>query len=203
MMDREWVELEGGEVRLVRGFLGAEEGERLYVALAGSIGWERRAIRMFGREVMQPRLVAWHGDAGVSYRYSGLDWVAAGWTPELAEIRSRVEGEVGARFNSVLCNWYRGGDDSMGWHSDDERELGGAPVIGSVSLGAARRFQFRRRDGSGDVVSLELGHGSLLVMAGATQRLWQHRVPKAGKREGEVGGRINLTFRLVGGSVSR
>jgi len=190
------VDMADGEVYLVPGFFGEAEGHRLYEALLGSIAWAQRSIWMFGRQVMQPRLVAWHGDPGVSYRYSGLTWVAGGWTAELEEIRGRLGGVLDERFNSVLCNYYRDGADSMGWHSDDEKELGHQPVIGSVSFGVARRFQFRRRDRPSEVVSFELGHGSLLVMAGGTQSVWHHRVPKVGA--GEVGGRINLTFRRIG-----
>lgn len=153
---------------------------------------------------MQPRLVAWQGDPGASYTYSGLTLEPAPWSGAVAAIRDLVweaiEGAAPAfaagrePFNGVLCNRYRDGSDSMGWHSDDEGELGPEPLIASVSLGAARPFQLRRKDDKSIKHEVLLENGSLLLMAGGTQRHWQHQLPKR-KRVGDE--RVNLTFRWV------
>jgi alkylated DNA repair dioxygenase AlkB len=172
-------------------FLSAEDAERFFAALRETIAWRQDAMRIKGRSINLPRLTAWYGDPGTTYTYSGIENVPVAWTPELADIKARVESASGQRFNSVLLNLYRGGGDSMGWHADDERGM--SPVIGSVSLGAARTFQLRRREPPNDVVSLRLTSGALLVMNATVQRRWQHRVPK----EPAAGERINLTFRLV------
>ena len=148
-------------------------------------------MRLGARRVHLPRLTAWYGEPEATYVYSGIRNVPLPWTQDLLELRARIEAFAGAEFNSVLCNLYRGGQDSMGWHSDDEREM--ASTIASLSLGAARTFQLRRKAPPADLVSMRLPSGSLLLMLGDTQRQWQHRVPK----EAASGERINLTFRLV------
>lgn len=165
-------------------------------ALAGllhDLDWRRERVRMFGREHLARRLTAFYGEPGVVYRYSGTDHVANGWTPLLARIRRRVEAFTGNAFNCVLANCYRSGDDHMGWHSDDERELGKAPAIASVSFGAVRTFALRHRR-TRERLDLELADGSLLLMAGTTQHHWQHALP-ARRRVAEP--RVNLTFRRV------
>ncbi len=156
------------------------------------LAWKQRTIRIYGREVATPRLTAWIGDG--SYAYSGANHEPAPWSPALTHYRATLETFTGARFNSCLANRYRDGSDSVAWHADDEPELGPEPTIASVSLGASRRFQVRHR-ASGETWTLELGHGDLLVMRGASQRDYVHAVPKT-KRP--VGPRINLTFRWVG-----
>jgi len=148
---------------------------------------------MFGRVVDSPRLSAWIGDEDAVYRYSGTRFVPRPWTPELLALRDRVAAACGVPFNSVLANLYRDGADRMGWHSDDEPELGPRPVIASVSLGAERTFRFRAKAG-GETVAIELPHGSLLTMAGDTQRLYRHELPA---RKRVTGPRINLTFRWI------
>lgn len=179
-------------------FLDRGEADRLFDRLRSELAWERREIRLFGRNVMQPRLVAWYGDRGARYRYSGVTWEPLPWHPALLEARKRLEAETGGRFNSVLANGYRDGRDSMGWHSDDEPELGDEPVIASISLGEERRLLFRPRDaavrGPGRTLAIQPGHGSLLLMRGACQRYYQHSLPKTRRT---VGWRINLTFRWV------
>ena len=166
-------------------------------ALTQTLAWRQDAIRLFGRTVPQPRLTAWHGDPAAHYRYSGLTLTPQPWTPPLLALRQQVEAATGARFNSVLLNLYRSGQDSMGWHADDEPELGAAPVIASLSLGATRRFRLRPRDPARTPhapVSLDLPAGSLLVMRGPTQRHWLHALPKTAR---SLAPRLNLTFRLV------
>jgi len=161
------------------------------------VEWSQHRLTMFGRSVDEPRLSAWYGDH--AYTYSGVPRQPLPWNEPLSELRRICERITGASFNTVLANLYRDGNDSMGWHADDEPELGSAPVIASVSLGAPRRFRFRHRD-SGESIECRLPSGSLLVMSGACQRKWMHSVPKE-KRISEP--RINLTFRFIGPDVDR
>ena len=162
--------------------------------LLNEIAWRQEPIVMFGRSVMQPRLTAWYGDQGTAYRYSGITMIAHQWTETLSEIKSRVESEAGVKFNSVLLNYYRNEKDSMGWHRDNERELGDRPVIASVSFGATRKFNFRYYREKTLKRSIELTHGSLLLMRGETQHYWEHSISKTAR---PLGPRINLTFRTV------
>lgn len=175
-------------------WLGADEADRLFVALRAQVAWEVHRIRLFGREVDSPRLSCWIGDPEASYRYSGVRFEPRPWPDALLPVRARLEQTLGHGFNSVLANLYRDGRDSMGWHSDAEPELGTHPVIASISLGAARRFAFRHRQQPERKLSFELPHGSLLVMAGDTQRFYRHSLPRTAKPVGE---RINLTFRRI------
>jgi len=134
------------------------------------------------------------GDPDARYRYSGADFQPHPWSELLRPVRDRLQDALDARFNSVLLNRYRNGADSMGWHSDDEPELGHAPVIASLSLGASRRFLLRRREEHARKAEYLLGHGDLLVMGGDTQRYYQHAVPLTTRSQEE---RVNLTFRLI------
>lgn len=169
--------------------------EDILKRLTAEIPWRQEAITLFGKRHMQPRLLCWMGDAGSTYRYSGVLHSPQPWHPLVDNLRERVEALAGARFNSVLLNLYRDGQDSMGFHADDEPELGVAPVIASLSLGAARIFHLRhRRDGAVPTQKLRLTDGSLLIMRGNSQRDWKHGVPKTRMA---VGPRINLTFRLI------
>jgi alkylated DNA repair dioxygenase AlkB len=171
-----------------------QEADRLLLELRQGIEWRQEQILIFGRRTLVPRLVAWHGDPLASYTYSGTRHEPSAWTAALLEIRARIEALTGTAFNSVLLNLYRDGRDSMGWHSDDEPELGRDPQIASVSLGARRRFRLQHRRRKSEVLSVDLGHGSLLLMAGETQHHWRHCLPKTAARVGE---RINLTFRRI------
>jgi alkylated DNA repair dioxygenase AlkB len=189
---------DGASVVLYPHFASTTEAEKWMTALTTELDWAQRSITIFGKRHLQPRLVAWHGDAGVRYRYSGQTLSAEGWSDALRIIRERCETETGHRFNSVLCNLYRDGNDAMGWHADNEPELGSHPVIASVSLGCARRFDLRHKK-SGETHRIPLPAGSLLVMAGSTQQHWVHQVPRT-KKVGEA--RINLTFRHIEAPVS-
>ena len=184
-------------------WLSAAEADRFLERLRRECDWRQHEVRIAGRHVACPRLSAWHGDTDAVYGYSGSRHVPAPWTPALAELRRRVEHATGSRFNSVLANLYRDGNDSMGLHSDDEPELGERPVIAAVSLGAARRFVMKhRRDRARPPLVIEPAHGSLLLMAGETQRHWRHGLPKTRRA---VGCRLSLTFRRVlgAGTTSR
>lgn len=195
------IAIERGELWLADSFLPAAEADRLLDRLLERVPWRQPRIHMFGREILSPRLAAWYGDPGACYTYSGLRNEPLPWLEELAELRERLEAFTGAAFNSVLLNLYRDGGDSMGWHSDDEKELGPNPVIASLSLGVARRFRLRPKKGRrAPGVDLDLGRGSLLVMAGETQHHWRHAVPKSAAAAGP---RINLTYRLVRGPQGR
>ena len=188
----------GGLVRYQPGWLAPSEADALMRELRSGVEWKQGAITMFGREVPEPRLTAWFGEA--DYTYSGRTVRAAPWPASLAALRDRVDAAAGARFNAALLNLYRDGNDSMGLHSDDEPELGINPIIASVSLGAARRFVLvpKRKAARDRTLEVALGHGSLLVMAGASQHNYRHGVPK---QPGSAGDRINLTFRVVFGAV--
>ena len=176
-------------------FLPAAEAEGLLAQLTADVAWEQRAIRIFGQQIPQPRLTAWYGDAEARYTYSGLAWEPRPWLPALAQLRQRLEAATNTRYNSVLLNLYRDGRDSMGWHADDEPELGPTPAIASLSLGAMRRFRLRPRAGLLHApFGIDLPTGSLLLMRGPTQQHWQHALPKTAR---PVGPRLNLTFRWV------
>lgn len=177
-------------------FVGSGSADRMLERLWRELEWSQPSIRLFGRLVQQPRLVAWYGDPGAVYRYSGLRLEPLPWHPLLQSLRRRIGQHCGHPFNSVLANAYRDGGDSMGWHSDDEPELGPRPVIASLSLGAPRRFLLRHRDRERGERScgLVLEHGSLLLMTGDSQRLFQHSLPRSRQA---VGLRINLTFRRI------
>ncbi len=162
-------------------------------ALTEQIQWEQRAIRMFGKELMQPRLVGWAG--ALPYRYSGQVLEPRAAPPILDALTERVIDEVGVPFNHVLLNRYRDGDDRMGRHADDEPELGREPVIAAVSLGARRRFRMEKK-GSRTRRTQNLADGSLLVMGGTMQHRWYHAVLK---EPGSAEERINVTFRLLRG----
>ena len=183
----------GGSAVLHSGFLDAPRADALLTALLDEIPWQSHDIVLFGRKVAEPRLSSWIGDPGVSYVYSGIRRDPIPWTPHLLPLRDACEAATGTRFNSVLANLYRDGEDAMGWHADDEPELGPTPVIASVSLGEERRFDFRHRD-SAETKSVVLPHGSLLVMSGATQSNWKHRIARS---KAVRGPRVNLTFRLI------
>ncbi len=182
------------EVYLVPDFISEEKQMPLQQTLENNIAWRQEKIRMFGRQIDQPRLTAWYADAGKAYTYSGLTWEPLPWLPDLSELRSQLEKLTGAAFNSVLLNLYRNGQDSMGWHADDEPELGRNPIIASVSLGQERTFSFRHKQQKDLKQQLVLPSGSLLLMAGPTQHFWHHQLPKTTK---PLQPRINLTFRFI------
>jgi alkylated DNA repair dioxygenase AlkB len=184
----------GGRLAYLPAFCARDEAARLFVTLLDEVPLAERTVRLFGREVPEPRRSAWLGEPEAVYTYSGVEHRPAPLTPTLSALLARLERELGARFNAVLVNHYRDGRDSMGLHADDEPELGREPTIASVSLGGPRRFWLRPRRGQlGEALELELASGSLLVMAGALQATHLHGVPK----EREAAPRLNLTFRWV------
>jgi alkylated DNA repair dioxygenase AlkB len=196
----EAIPLPGADLLLDRRFLPAKTADKLFATLRdpvqAGIDWEVHRLKLFGREVDSPRLSRWIGDPGASYRYSGVRFEPASWPRALAVVRKAVNAAAGEEFNSVLANLYRDGNDTMGWHSDDEPELGAQPIIASLSLGAERRFVLKSKAAGGEKLELLLPHGSLLVMRGDTQKNYKHSLPRTRKKTGE---RMNLTFRRVFG----
>lgn len=189
------IELPDGEVLLTDDFLSKPAADAYLASLRERVEWERHVIRVRGRRVTSPRLSAWYGDPGAGYAYSGISLDPRPWLPVILELKSMVEAASAETFNSVLLNLYRDGADHMGWHSDDEPELGQRPIIASVSLGAPRRFRLRHRHRRDlEPVNVELEHGSLLIMRGETQHFWRHQIPRSRR---PLGLRINLTFRRV------
>ena len=157
--------------------------------------WQSQRVKVWGKSVVQPRLIAWYGDPGATYSYSGIVLTPHIWTKTIRHLKKCIEGIAEHRFNSVLLNYYRDHRDGMGLHSDDEPELGTMPTIASLSLGEERRFQLKHRHRK-DMrsISIPLPNGSLLVIRGATQRFWKHGIPK---QKIPCGPRVNLTFRAI------
>lgn len=189
------IDLVNADILYWPALFSGEESEQLLQQLVDALTWEQRQLRVFDKLHRTPRLVAWCADPGVSYTYSGDTAPRQEWPPQLQYIKQRVEATTHCHFNGALLNLYRDGDDSMGWHSDDEISLGSEPVIASLSLGAARTFQFRPKPPlKGERVDILLEPGSLLLMRGTTQQYWQHCLPRR-KRVNTP--RLNITFRLV------
>lgn len=161
--------------------------------LLHAVPWQQRQVTVFGKQHPQPRLVAWFGEPETTYTYAGLTLEPLSWTPAILELKRTCDELANTVFNSVLLNLYRDGEDTVGWHSDDEPELGTDPVIASVTLGATRRFDFRHKR-TRETIKALLPAGSILVMSGRTQEDWSHQLPRTKK----VGApRINLTFRRI------
>jgi alkylated DNA repair dioxygenase AlkB len=180
------------ELELIDGFYDAAESARLYQLLHGQ-DWPDNRYHVAGRQFILPRLQTWHADPGIRYSYSNNLLETRPWTPLLLAIRARVEAHLQFSFNSVLVNLYRNGEDYVGWHCDNEPELGGQPFIASLTLGATRPLQFRHKQ-TGEIGQVFLPSGSLLVMQPDFQHDWLHRVPP---EPNLMAGRINLTFRKV------
>lgn len=189
-----WLQLPGA-CRYLQYFIAAGHASRLLHQLRSELPWQQQAIRLFGKQVLQPRLICWQADPGVDYGYSGIRLLAAEWHPQVSRLRHRLHSELGLEFNEVLINAYRDGQDSMGWHSDDEPELGPDPVLASISLGEERPFRWRHKI-TGKAQGIKLQNGSLMLLDGKFQREYQHSVPKS---RTATGLRINLTFRQVSG----
>lgn len=195
-MDWQRFDLPGADVRLAR-FCDVAAAERWFERLHAEIPWEQHRLRIFGREIASPRLSCWIGDADAVYTYSRTRFEPRRWTPALIELRDALPRLCGEIHNSVLCNLYRDGRDTMGWHSDSEPELGPNPLIASLSFGAARRFRLRHRHNEQLRLEIELESGSLLLMVGATQKNYRHDLPRMGR---VIEPRINLTFRHIQGA---
>lgn len=205
-MERTYI-LYGGIIDYNPSFLSQSEADNLYSSLKNNVEWEQKHYvhRKTGQSYPQPRLTAWYANnSDMEYSYSGVTQRVQKWTPELLDIKSKIEAASGASYNSVLLNFYRDGSDSVGAHADDESELGINANIASLSLGITRRFEMQNyripknnsmcntNECQDNNISYKLSNGSLLVMSGTTQHYWKHAVPK---ELDLTGGRINLTFR--------
>ncbi|MDY0342247.1 MAG: alpha-ketoglutarate-dependent dioxygenase AlkB [Lentimicrobium sp.] len=188
------IPLNGGRLDYYPSFLSVEDAQRLMQQLIQEINWGSEKFVIFGKTYESPRLIAWYGEAGAHYSYSGIQHSPEPFTEILLQVKQRIEQLTGHAFNSVLLNWYRSGADSMGWHADDEKALGVNPVIASLSLGQTRNLRFRRKDNHRSSFHVSLQTGSLLLMSGELQHHWQHALPKSKK---PMESRINLTFRLI------
>lgn len=182
-----------GETVYFGPIMAAAEADRLFAALQQEIDFRPDRIKLYGREIVTRRKVAWHGDKPYRYTYSHSTKTAAPWTPALAELKRLAEAADGESYNCCLLNLYHSGEEGMAWHADDEKELVPGAAIGSLSLGPARRFVLRHK-GDKSKAEVLLENGSLLVMRGATQQHWEHSLP-AMKRV--TAPRINLTFRRI------
>jgi alkylated DNA repair dioxygenase AlkB len=174
--------------------IGVTPESLLYQLISNTV-WRSETVIVWGKKFVQPRLIAWYGDAGRAYTYSGIKLDPLPWTKLLIDVKLRIEAISAATFNSVLLNYYRDNRDSMGFHSDDEPELGDKPTIASLSLGEQRTFVLKhKRDLNLKSVRLELASSSLLLMKGDTQKNWKHGILKKVR---SCGPRINLTFRQI------
>jgi alkylated DNA repair dioxygenase AlkB len=183
-----------GEVFLYPNFYQEDGVYDVFNELKHSILWKQDKMKIYGKLVNFPRLTSWYSDSGKTYTYSGVVNTPLPFTPLLLKIKEAAEQQCNKEFNSALLNFYRNGEDSMGWHSDSEKELSGNPVIASASFGATRAFQFKHKQQKNGKVSMALSNGALLIMQGETQHHWLHQVPKT---TGETGERINITFRDI------
>jgi alkylated DNA repair dioxygenase AlkB len=186
--------LPDAELQYIPGFLPPDRADALFMNLLEGTPWRQDDIRIFGKTYPQPRLTALYGVSGRTYTYSGITMHPEPFPPALENLRSSIEAQSGQTFTTCLLNLYRDGEDSNGWHADNERELGPNPFIASVSLGQTRAFHLKHRTDPSLRFKLLLEHGSLLIMGGAMQHHWLHQVPKTRK---PVGQRINLTFRKI------
>lgn len=175
--------------------LEPNQASRILETLIADIPWRQEHLRIAGKLRAIPRLQCWMGDSASEYGYSGVRLTPCPWHKSVRDIHDLITELSGTRFNSVLINYYRNGQDSVAWHADDETELGETPIIASVSLGAQRRFELKQKHQSpAKKYQLSLGHGSLLIMGGMMQQHWLHQLPK---EKGLLEPRVNLTFRNI------
>jgi alkylated DNA repair dioxygenase AlkB len=188
------IKIKDGELYYDRFFFSNIEANKYFNLLKKEIKWRQDNIKIFGKIYPQPRLTALYANNNKSYSYSNIKMQPITFTPTLFDIKSKIEKRLNSQFTSCLLNLYRNGQDSNGWHADNEKELGLNPVIASLSLGAERVFHMKHRNDKKEKVKINLINGSLLVMRGRTQHHWLHQIPKTRKKVGE---RINLTFRII------
>ena len=174
-------------------FIPQPEDGLLFNQLLNEIAWQSGEISLFGKTFPVPRLEAFYADDNKSYGYSGKRLKTMPFNPILLRIKEKIEAQSNFKFNSVLCNLYRDGNDSNGWHADNERELGQQPIIASVSLGCMRIFEMKHNQ-TNQKLRFELNSGSLLILGGETQHYWKHQIAK---KKSITTPRINLTFRTI------
>ena len=186
-------DLANAEIEYYPDFFSSAKSNDLFLKLQNEIPWQQDNITVYGKTHLQPRLTALFGNEGKPYGYSNIVMQPHHWSPLIVFIKEEVEKVCNENFTTVLLNLYRDGQDSNGWHADNEKELGRNPIIASVSFGAERVFQLKHNklELKQNIV---LQHGSLLIMKGTTQHFWKHQIPKTTK---PIGPRINLTFRII------
>jgi alkylated DNA repair dioxygenase AlkB len=182
-----------GEVYYIGEILDPQQADFYFQTFLDTIEWRNDEARIFGKHIITARKVAWYADEKFPYRYSGSTKYALAWTPELLELKKKVEELTQTTYNSCLLNLYHSGKEGMAWHSDNEAELKQGGSIASVSVGATRKFAFKHKTEK-NTISLNLSSGSLLEMTGQTQNFWLHRLPPMLK---VMQPRINLTFRTI------
>jgi len=188
------LDLPDSDIKYYPDFFNKKEADAYFNSLLKHINWQQDDITVFGKTYKQPRLTALFGNNGKPYSYSNITMHPHVFTEELQQIKDKVETKVNTKFTTCLANLYRNGNDSNGWHADNEKELGKNPIIASVSFGAERYFHLKHRHDKSLKQKLLLQHGSLLLMQGKTQHHWLHQIAKTKK---EIGQRINLTFRII------
>lgn len=187
--------IQDGELFVARRFILPDKANEYFQRLLNNIQWKQEEIVVFGKKHLEPRLSAWYANQGTHYAYSNKILQPKDWSTELKVLKSQIEETLpGKSFNSVLLNLYRDGNDKMGWHSDNEKELGPDPCIASLSFGATRYFDLKHKQDKTKRFRFELSSGMLLVMSGSLQEYWLHQVPQQKKVKEP---RINLTFRRV------
>lgn len=187
------IDITNGSYIYIEKFFSREEADFYLLDFVNNISWEQQTMNMYGKEVLFPRLTTWYGDNDKPYSFSGITLQPHPWNDSLLKIKEKIEPLSGVKFNSVLLNRYRDGNDSISWHTDAEKELGTNPTIASVNFGQERVFQLKHIQ-TGERVDIMLAHGSLLIMMGELQHYWKHQIPKSKKPMKE---RINLTFRVI------
>ncbi|MFV8224668.1 alpha-ketoglutarate-dependent dioxygenase AlkB family protein [Christiangramia aquimixticola] len=193
-MNAETTNLNNASLIYYPNFLSPPLATKIYDQLLSLSSWKQEPIKIFGKEIMQPRLTLLFGETDMKYGYSGIKMETEPFPDFLRELKNDCESVTNTSFNVCLANLYRDGSDSMGWHSDDEKELGDKPVIASISLGEERMFHLKHKTNPEEKYKKRLQHGSLLIMQGSTQKFWKHQLPKTKKG---IGPRINLTFRKI------
>jgi len=186
--------LPDSDIKYYPNFFNKEEADTYFYSLLNRINWQQDNITVFGKTYKQPRLTALFGNNGKPYSYSNITMYPEDFSKELQQIKDKVEIRANTKFTTCLANLYRNGNDSNGWHADNEKELGQNPIIASVSFGAERYFHLKHKNENSLKQKLLLEHGSLLLMQGETQHHWLHQIPKTKK---DIGQRINLTFRII------
>ena len=188
------LQLPDAELVYIPNFINQQKADSYFKHLKSNVNWQQDDITIFGKTYKQPRLTALYAENKASYSYSNITMFPRPFIPELLDLKQDLEEEAQHKFTTVLINLYRDGNDSNGWHADNEKELGKNPIIASLSLGEARPFHFKHRELKEERYKLLLEHGSLLIMKGAMQHHWLHQIAKTRKMIGE---RINLTFRNI------
>lgn len=175
-------------------FITLEKANFYFEHLKSNTNWQQDYITVFGKTYKQPRLTALYANNNINYSYSNISMKPSPFTSELLDLKQKIEQEAQHKFTTVLLNLYRNGNDSNGWHADNEKTLGINPIIASLSLGAIRTFHFKHRHLKTERHKIELQHGSLLIMKGTMQHYWLHQISKTKK---DIGERVNLTFRTI------